>query len=82
MPPICFSSSANAFCTAALQRPRCYGSLPTVLFLVPINNRMMLLDGAMNAQAQHDHRTWDSLHRLRILALAAAAFCALIAMHA
>jgi hypothetical protein len=56
--------------------------LVTVLFLVPINNRMMMLDGAMNAQAQHDHRTWDSLHRLRILALAAAAFCALIAMHA
>lgn len=42
----------------------------SVLFLVPINNRMMRLDpGAFSQAAQSEHRRWNTLHQLRIAAL-------------
>ena len=42
--------------------------LATLLFLVPLNNRV--IEGA--AGWQKLHRTWDSRHRVRIIALAVA----------
>lgn len=44
----------------------------TVLFLVPINNRLARFKaGAVVEKALGDHHRWDALHRLRVLALAA-----------
>lgn len=49
----------------------------TIGKLVPINNRIASLNTAAPMPGwQHDHKTWDSLHRLRILLLAVA-FCTL-----
>jgi uncharacterized membrane protein len=54
--------------------------LVTVLFLVPINNRMMRMDAAsFNEGAQRDHARWDTVHRLRVAALAAAFCCVVVA---
>jgi uncharacterized membrane protein len=45
----------------------------TVLFLVPINNRLARFDNtAATEKAQREHRKWDTLHRLRVLALTSA----------
>ncbi|MGA8108759.1 MAG: DUF1772 domain-containing protein [Acidobacteriaceae bacterium] len=45
----------------------------TLLFLVPINNRMAKLDAAAFTEAaRRQHRRWDRLHRLRVAALAVA----------
>jgi uncharacterized membrane protein len=53
----------------------------TLLVLVPINNRMGLLDAkAFPAEARREHRKWDRLHRVRVAALAAAAVCFLVAV--
>ena len=42
-------------------------------FLVPINNRIASLSTAVPTPGwEHDHRKWDSLHRVRILLLAVA----------
>ena len=44
--------------------------LLTIGMLVPINNRIALLNTAAPAPGwKHDHRKWDSLHRVRILLL-------------
>jgi uncharacterized membrane protein len=52
----------------------------TVLFLVPINNRMMQLDAeSFPEEAQREHRRWDTLHRLRVAALVVAMICFLLA---
>jgi uncharacterized membrane protein len=54
----------------------------TILFLVPINNRMMQLDTtAFSEQAMQAHHRWDTLHRIRILALIIAMVCALLALY-
>ena len=54
----------------------------TLLFLVPINNRMMLLDAAsFPKEAQREHERWDSRHRLRVMALVVAMICFLLAAH-
>lgn len=54
--------------------------LVTVLFLVPINNQMVRLNaGTFTDEAQREHRRWDTLHRLRVLALAVSLVCLLIA---
>jgi uncharacterized membrane protein len=54
----------------------------TVLFLVPINNRMMLLDAAsFPEEAQREHRRWTALHHLRVVALVVAMVCFLLAAH-
>ena len=47
----------------------------TISMLVPINNRIASLDTAAPAPGwKHDHKKWDSLHRVRILLLAVAVF--------
>ena len=47
----------------------------TIGMLVPINNRIASLNAAAPAPGwKHDHKRWDSLHRVRILLLAAAVF--------
>jgi len=52
----------------------------TLLFLVPINNRMMRLEpGALATAASLEHRRWDRMHRARVGALAIALVCFLIA---
>ncbi len=53
----------------------------TVLVLVPINNRMTQLDSdAFSQEAQREHKKWDSLHRLRVVALVVALVCCLVAI--
>jgi uncharacterized membrane protein len=45
----------------------------TIGILVPINNRIASLNAAAPAPGwKHDHKRWDSLHRVRILLLTAA----------
>jgi uncharacterized membrane protein len=45
----------------------------TLIFLVPINNRLAQQDSAMSlVQAHREHKQWDALHRMRVLALSAA----------
>jgi hypothetical protein len=42
---------------------------------VPINNRIASLNTAAPAPGwKHDHKKWDSLHRVRVLLLASALF--------
>jgi hypothetical protein len=54
----------------------------TILFLVPINNRMMQLNvGSFPEQAMRAHDRWDTLHRIRVLALATSMVCLLLAVH-
>lgn len=54
----------------------------TLAVLVPINNRMMQLGGdEFPAEARRQHRKWETLHRLRVAALATAMVCFLIAVH-
>ena len=55
--------------------------LLTILFLVPINNRMMRLDPDSFTEAQqHEHHRWTTLHHLRVLTLCAAMVCLLLAI--
>src|SRR5882724_4290012 len=45
----------------------------TIAMLVPINDRIASLNTAAPAPGwKHDHKKWDSLHRVRILLLAVA----------
>jgi uncharacterized membrane protein len=47
----------------------------TIGMLVPINDRIASLNTAAPAPGwKHDHKKWDSLHRVRILLLAVALF--------
>jgi uncharacterized membrane protein len=50
----------------------------TLLFLVPINNRMTRLADSLPDEARRSHKKWDSLHRLRIAALAVSMICFLV----
>lgn len=50
----------------------------TLLFLVPINNRMIGLEDSLPDEARRNHKKWDTLHRWRIVALAASMVCFLI----
>jgi uncharacterized membrane protein len=53
----------------------------TLLFLVPINNRMMGLDpDSFSNAARGEHRKWDAMHRARVLALSVAMVCFLMAV--
>jgi uncharacterized membrane protein len=55
--------------------------LLTILFLVPINNRMMRLDPNSFTEAQQrEHRRWTTLHHLRVASLCVAMVCLLIAI--
>lgn len=52
----------------------------TLLFLVPINNRMMQLDpGSFALESRREHRKWDAMHRARVAALTVAFVCFLAA---
>jgi uncharacterized membrane protein len=53
----------------------------TLLFLVPINNRMMRISSDAPLQHFHgEHKKWDSLHRLRVVALTASLVAFLVAV--
>jgi uncharacterized membrane protein len=54
----------------------------TLIFLVPINDRMMQLNaGAFPSDAMKAHDRWDMLHRIRVGALTAAMICCLLAIY-
>jgi len=56
--------------------------LLSIIFLVPINNRMMQLDGTtFSEEAQREHNRWTTLHHTRVLTLIAAMICFLVALH-
>jgi uncharacterized membrane protein len=53
----------------------------TLIFLVPINNRMMRLDANSSTETSlREHGRWDSLHRGRVVVLAASMACFLLAV--
>lgn len=53
----------------------------TLIFLVPINNRLAQEDvHETSVQAHREHKHWDSLHRARVIALGAAMVLFLIAI--
>jgi len=55
--------------------------IATLIFLVPINNRMMQLDaGSLTDKSFREHRRWDLLHRARVLTLATSMICFLPAI--
>jgi len=54
----------------------------TLLFLVPINNRMLRLSDIPPRDALREYKRWDSMHRVRIAALTTAMILFLIAIHA
>lgn len=55
--------------------------LLTVLFLVPINNRMArLAPNSLREQSRREHKRWDTLHRIRILTLSVSLVCFLLAI--
>lgn len=55
--------------------------LLTILFLIPINNRMTRLNSdSFTEEARKAHKQWDTLHRVRIAALCAAMICFLLAI--
>lgn len=54
----------------------------TLLFLVPINNRLIRpAPGTAPEQALREHDRWDLLHRVRVLALTTAMVAFLVAIH-
>jgi len=53
----------------------------TLIFLVPINNRMMRLDtNSPSESSLREHTKWDLLHRGRIAVLTASMVCFLLAV--
>jgi hypothetical protein len=54
----------------------------TLIFLVPINNRMATPADSLPDEARRSHKKWDSLHRLRIAALAVSMICFLVGSRA
>jgi len=54
----------------------------TLLFLVPINNRLARPESILSLDEAHRaHKRWDRLHRVRVVALAAAMVLLLLAVH-
>jgi uncharacterized membrane protein len=52
----------------------------TLLFLVPINNRLAQIGArSVAAVAQQQHKQWDRMHRYRVVALGVSMLCFLIA---
>ena len=67
-------SAAVAFWAAAI--------VLSLVVLVPINNRLVQQDSGMSLEsAHHQHKRWDALHRVRVLALGAAMVLLLMAVH-
>jgi uncharacterized membrane protein len=53
----------------------------SMVFLVPINNRMTRLDPETASTSElKDHKRWDGMHRWRVAALAGAMICFLLAV--
>jgi uncharacterized membrane protein len=53
----------------------------TVIFLVPINNRLARPDAELPlGEAHRQHRRWDAMHRARVVALVAAFTLLLLAV--
>lgn len=52
----------------------------TLIFLVPINNRMMRLGSGSPEGSLREHKRWDLLHRGRVAVLAASMVCFLLAV--
>lgn|SRR6185437_3913787 len=53
----------------------------TLMFLVPINNRMMRLDANSSAETSlKEHAKWERLHRGRVAVLMASMVCFLLAI--
>jgi uncharacterized membrane protein len=53
----------------------------TLVFLVPINNRMMRLDAnSASDSSLREHQRWDVLHRGRVAVLTASMVCFLLAL--
>lgn len=53
----------------------------TLIFLVPINNRMMQLDANSSAETSlREHAKWEMLHRGRVAVLTASMVCFLLAI--
>jgi len=53
----------------------------TLMFLVPINNRMMRLDTNSSAETSlKEHAKWEMLHRGRVAVLTASMVCFLLAI--
>lgn len=54
----------------------------TLIFLVPINNRLARGGSSMSVDRAHrEHRRWDALHRVRVIALGVAMVLFLVAVH-
>lgn len=54
----------------------------TLLFLVPINNRLARQDVSLTLpEADRQHRRWDAMHRARVVALSAAFVLLLLGVH-
>lgn len=54
----------------------------TLAMLVPINNRMIRLDDdSFSEELRNQHRRWDTLHQVRVLALTVAMVCFLLAYY-
>lgn len=54
----------------------------TLVFLVPINNRMIRMDpSGFHSAARREHQRWDLLHRFRVAALTAAMVLLLIGIY-
>jgi uncharacterized membrane protein len=54
----------------------------SITVLVPINNRILRFAGdEFSADARREHRKWDTLHQVRVAALATAMVCFLVAIH-
>lgn len=54
----------------------------TLIFLVPINNRMAREESHASAEQAHaEHSRWDSMHRARVITLCAAMVLFLAAIH-
>ena len=53
-----------------------------LVFLVPINNRMARLSSdSVSETARREHKKWDALHRLRVVAVGVALICFLLRTH-
>jgi uncharacterized membrane protein len=73
-PQLVFSAAADAIWAAVI--------LLTLLFLVPINNRLIRLSpDAPAREALQEHGRWDSMHRIRVAALIVAMILFLVAIH-
>lgn len=54
----------------------------TLLVLVPINNKMIAMDSSgFSPEAKRDHMKWNSLHKVRVAALATSMLCFLLAVY-